>query len=186
MELRMYGLVNYQLTGIQKGIQFLHGVVEYGQFIKNVGGEELLKYNEWADKYKTVILLDGGTTNTNPIRLGTLNQHLQTLKDNNIFYTDFYEPDLGDQLTGVVFIVDERVFQKDENRKYVYLDFEDWVFENPNPYISTLNRTDKWIIKSLRENTKKTDPDYYNKWVEYMGGEKNIFLRDFLKDFRLA
>ena len=31
LELRMYGLVNYQLTGIQQGIQFLHGVVEYGQ-----------------------------------------------------------------------------------------------------------------------------------------------------------
>ena len=29
LELRMYGLVNYQLTGIQKGIQFLHAVVEY-------------------------------------------------------------------------------------------------------------------------------------------------------------
>ena len=190
MELRMYGLVNYQLTGIQKGIQFLHGVVEYGQFIKNVGGEELIKYNEWADRYKTVILLDGGSTNTNPDRLGTLNQHLQSLKDNNVFCTDFYEPDLGDQLTGVVFIVDERVFLKDENRKYVYLDFEDWIWENPNPYISTFNKNDKWFIKTVRKTCKESSEQhlvhYYNSWVEYMGGEKNVFLRDFLKDFRLA
>lgn len=82
MELRMYGLVNYQLTGIQKGIQFLHGVVEYGQFIKNVGGEELIKYNEWADKYKTVILLDGGSTNTNPERLGSLNNPYVPIEHN--------------------------------------------------------------------------------------------------------
>jgi len=78
----MYGLVNYQLTGIQKGIQFLHGVVEYGQFIKNVGGEELIKYNEWADKYKTVILLDGGSTNTNPERLGSLNNPYVPIEHN--------------------------------------------------------------------------------------------------------
>jgi hypothetical protein len=41
LELRMYGLVNYQLTGIQKGIQFLHGVVEYSQSANRVGGNML-------------------------------------------------------------------------------------------------------------------------------------------------
>jgi hypothetical protein len=26
----------------------------------------------------------------------------------------------------------------------------------------------------------------YKKWVETIGGEKNVFLREFLKQFRLA
>ena len=197
LELRMYGLVPYQLMGIQQGIQYGHATDEFAlRVIKSLMGksneipkEDIELYVDWLENWKTYIVLNGGTTNNrieNGLYVGTLNNHRETLDKNGVFNVTFNEPDLGDQLTGVVFIVDERVFQKDENRKYVYLDFEDWVFENPNHYISTINRTDKWIIKSLRENTKKTDPDYYNKWVEYMGGEKNIFLRDFLKDFRLA
>ncbi len=196
LELRMYGLVPYQLMGIQQGIQYGHATDEFAlRVIKtlmgngNVPKEDIERYVDWLENWKTYIVLNGGTTNNrieNGLYVGTLNNHRETLDKNGVFNVTFNEPDLGDQLTGVVFIVDERVFLKDGNKKYVYLDFEDWVFENPNHYISTINRSDKWIIKSLRENTKKTDPDYYNKWVEYMGGEKNVFLRDFLKDFRLA
>ena len=120
LELRMYGLVNYQLTGIQMGIQFLHGVVEYGQMANQKDGDILEQYNEWANIHKTVILLNGGTTNNNLNKLGTLNQHLQTLIDKQIVCSKFEEPDLGDQLTAVVFIVDERVFNKE---KYPDFDF---------------------------------------------------------------
>ena len=56
MEKRMYGLTNYQLTGIQKGIQFLHGVVEYSQMANKIGGHVLDIYNDWANNHKTVIL----------------------------------------------------------------------------------------------------------------------------------
>jgi hypothetical protein len=197
LELRMYGLVPYQLMGIQQGIQYGHATDEFAlKVIKSLMGKsneiptkDIETYVDWLEKWKTYIVLNGGTTNNriqDGVYVGTLNNYKETLDKNGVFNVSFNEPDLGDQLTGVVFIVDERVFLKNENKKYVYLDFEDWVFENPNHYISTINRTDKWIIKSLRENTKKTDPVYYNKWVEYMGGEKNVFLRDFLKDFRLA
>jgi isocitrate dehydrogenase kinase/phosphatase len=34
LELRMYGFVIYQLSGIQTGIQFKHAVTDYGQNIK--------------------------------------------------------------------------------------------------------------------------------------------------------
>ena len=197
LELRMYGLVPYQLMGIQQGIQYGHATDEFAlRVIKSLMGKsneiptkDIETYVDWLENWKTYIVLNGGTTNNrieNGSYVGSLNNHRETLDKNGVFNVSFNEPDLGDQLTGVVFIVDERVFLKSKRDKYVYLDFEDWVFENPNHYISTLKRTDKWIIKSLRENTKKTDPDYYNKWVEYMGGEKNVFLRDFLKDFRLA
>jgi hypothetical protein len=35
-----------------------------------------------------------------------------TLDELNVRYEKFYEPDLGDQLTAIVFVVDERVFNK--------------------------------------------------------------------------
>ena len=117
LELRMYGMVNYQLTGIQAGIQFAHAIVDYGQYVKKLGEHKSSlnkQYDNWADNWKTVILLNGGTTNNNPDKLGTLNKHLQALKDNNIPCQDFYEPDLGDQLTAICFLVDERVFNKEK------------------------------------------------------------------------
>ena len=161
LELRMYGLVNYQLTGIQMGIQYGHAVVRYGQMIKKCDDIiEVDKYNEWADNYQTSIVLNGGTTNTNLSQLGTLNKHLQTLKDNGVTCQDFYEPDLGDQLTSVVFIVDERVFN--------YVDYPQF---EPSTFAS---------LSKSKYNKE------YNGWMKKMGGEKNVFLRNFLRNFKLA
>lgn len=187
MELRMYGLTNYQLTGIQKGIQFLHGVVEYSQMVNGVGGELLDIYNDWANNHKTAILLNGGTTNhrTNVedgLPFGSLNQHLLTLVENKIDFATFNEPDLGDQLTSVVFIVDERVF----NRKK-YPDFEDWVFENYGDLIRSDYYTASFMLaRQIKESNKKEDKKVYAEWIKLVGGEKNAFLRDFLKNFKLA
>lgn len=178
MERRMYGLTNYQLTGIQKGIQFLHGVVEYSQMANRVGGELLDIYNDWANSHKTVILLNGGTTNTSQEKPGTLNTHLKTLQDLGVDLAAFYEPDLGDQLTAVVFIVDERVF----NRKK-YPDFRDWVMEN---YGDWLRNDSPNLLEKVKDSTSPRDRKIYQEWFQLMGGEKNILLREFLKDFRLA
>lgn len=110
LEYRMYGLVPYQLSGIQKGIQFGHAVVEYGN--KYSTTEE---YKQWSIKDKTFIILNGGTTSLKTsiedgLPFGSLNKHLLTLHENKIKVIPFYEPDLGDQLSGVCFLVDERVF----------------------------------------------------------------------------
>ena len=87
LELRMYGLVPYNISPIQQAIQFGHAVVEYGQAIKSpitippmrTNASEI--YNEWANRWKTFIILNGGTTNLSEERPGTLNQHLKTLTD---------------------------------------------------------------------------------------------------------
>lgn len=185
LELRMYGLTNYQLTGIQKGIQFLHGVVEYEQMSNRIGGKLLNDYNNWASKHKTVILLNGGTTNTNldedGLPFGSLNNHVLSLEDNDIDYATFYEPDLGDQLTAVVFLVDERVF----NRKK-YPDFEDWVIENYGDLIKYEGSSSFQIARSIKDSDNKEDQKVYQSWVKLVGGDKNVFLRDFLKNFKLA
>jgi hypothetical protein len=157
LEYRMYGLVPYNLSPIQQGIQFGHAVVEYQQNVKNLNPYEKI-YDKWAQKDKTFIILNGGTTNKNPEKLGTLNNHLNTLVENGILTSEFFEPDLGDQLTAVVFLVDERVWNKE-----LYKDFEE-ILED-SPFLSNKD---------------------YEEWVNKIGGEKNVFLREFLKTFRLA
>jgi len=125
LEHRFYGLVNYQLTGIQQGIQFGHAKDEYLIQILDVllddgrvhvyddESRKIAKaFLKWLREDKTYIILNGGTTNTNPERLGTLNKHAITLKDLGVMTASFHEPDLGDQLTAVVFIIDEKIFNK--------------------------------------------------------------------------
>jgi hypothetical protein len=173
LELRMYGLVNYQLTGIQKGIQFGHAVVEYGNKYFNTD-----LYQDWSKNWKTFIILNGGTTNKRmndyKMPIGTLNNHLINLAYNNIDFASFEEIDLGDQLTAVVFIVDERVFDRKKYpdfNKYVekfyidskYVDYDEW---------STSNDSDKISIA--------------NEWKNFIGGDKNLFLRNFVFKFNLA
>jgi hypothetical protein len=153
LELRMYGLVPYQLTGIQQAIQFGHAVVEYGLTFGNTE-----QYLDWAKNWKTFIVLNGGTTNTNlstedGLPFGTLNRHLMTLDELNVRYEKFYEPDLGDQLTAIVFVVDERIFNK---TKY------------PEPFDIMLNLESK------------------TNYIESIGGVNNYKLREFLKQFKLA
>jgi hypothetical protein len=171
LELRMYGLVAYQLSGtIHAGIQFGHAVVDYGRNIRDVNTLEKI-YNNWADKDKTFIILNGGTTNNNPDRLGTLNKHLNLLNDAGIIVQSFCEPDLGDQLTAIVFLVDERVFNKT-----LYPDFTTetlpWSRNKPS---------EKQISELEARNVEN-----YKHWVEKIGGEKNAFLREYLKPLRLA
>ena len=179
LELRMYGLVPYNISPIQQAIQFGHAVVEYGQKFRNDN------YNDWADNWKTFIILNGGTTNhktslEDGLPFGSLNNHLLTLMDNNIEFASFNEPDLGDQLTSVVFIVDERVFNKKK-----YPDFEDWVIENYGDLIVG-NGSAYQIANEIRNSKSKHDKKVYQEWVKLVGGEKNAFLKDFLKNFRLA
>jgi len=193
MELRMMGLVPYNISPIQQGIQFGHGVVEYGQMVKRLGGDDLERYNDWADNYKTFIILNGGTTNSKTnlndgLPFGSLNNHLLDLANNGITVSKFYEPDLGDQLTSINFIVDERVFNKK-----VYKDFNDWLDDKLNDpdFISNLSISeieDIELINNYSDYQQKisVNNNLFKEWVDFIGGDKNLFLREFLKNFRLA
>jgi hypothetical protein len=185
LELRLYGLTPYQLNGRQIGIQYGHSAIEYAVYVidvilNNIKDKDIMQiaddYITWARKYKTFIILNGGTTNLNEDRLGTLNKHLQTLKDNNIFCSTFHEPDLGDQLTAVTFLVDERVFNKEK--------YPDFHFENDPIEIERAEINENF--ESYCKEVEKKKDDLYEKWVDSIGGQKNAFLREFLKDFKLA
>ena len=169
LEYRMYGLVPYNMSPIQQGIQFGHAVVDYGRTCDGLSPHQTI-YNKWADKDKTFIILNGGTTNNNPERLGTLNQHLNTMREAGVLLQEFYEPDLGDQLTAFVFLVDERVFNKT-----LYPDFSaetlPWSKRKPS----------EAAISQLDDRNKKN----YKLWEEKIG-KTNVFLRDYLRNFKLA
>jgi hypothetical protein len=191
LELRMYGLVPYNISPIQQAIQFGHAVVEYGQKMKYLGEHNQslnTQYNDWADNWKTFIILNGGTSNhsinryhqTDEPFVGSMESNLVLLEQNNIEINTFYEPDLNDMLSAIVFIVDERVFNKKK-----YPDFEDWVIENYGDLIIGDGNAYP-ITRRIKESNSKEDQKVYQSWVKIIGGEKNVFLRDFLKNFRLA
>ena len=101
----MYGLVPYNLSPIQQGIQAGHSFIEYG--LNHFNEKE---YQDWAKNYKTFIILNGGTTNLNYDRPGSLNKHANYLESIGVKIARFHEPDLGDQLTAICFILNEKVF----------------------------------------------------------------------------
>lgn len=180
LELRMYGLVPYNISPIQQGIQFGHAVVEYSQKMQSFKHGLLSRteyysslcnnYDNWADNWKTFIILNGGTTNSKIVDnsyVGSLNNHKNTLDNMGVFNVTFNEPDLGDQLTAVVFIVDERVFNKSlypnfEFRQKVQIDVNNPIFY---------------------DEKEKYD---WEKWLEKIGGRRNMELRNFLSNFKLA
>lgn len=156
LEYRMYGLVPYNLSPIQQGIQYGHAVVEHMINNPMILGEQITPLYKWAKHDKTFIILNGGTTNLGHKGYkGSLNSYIQDLSDNKINYSTFHEPDLGDQLTAIVFLVDERVWDKEK--------YPDFIDESGN------------IHSPLSGN-----------WSSNIGGPQNVFLREFLKQFILA
>jgi hypothetical protein len=174
-ELRMYGLVPYNISPIQQAIQFGHAVVEYGleHFNDPI-------YQEWAKKWKTFIILNGGTTNTSGANPGSLNMHNMTLDFQGVKKSVFHEPDLGDQMTAIVFVVDERVFNKT-----LYPDYD--LFKNGTPLeIENFSEARKKGYELELESLESWRKWKYNFSGSEKEAEKIIFLRSFLKNFRLA
>ena len=44
----------------------------------------------------------------------------------------------------------------------------------------------KKIVEGIVKIVVKEDKKVYLSWIKLVGGEKNVFLRDFLKNFKLA
>ncbi len=158
----MYGLVPYNLSPIQQGIQFGHAVVEYAQSNFSKGD-----YQMWAKHDKTFIILNGGTTNSRRFDskyIGTLNQCKEDLAKAGVSYAEFHEPDLGDQLTAFVFLVDDRVFDRITWPDYNGVYYADGKTPEANVFWN-------WKMK-FSEDEKEAD--------------RTVWLRDWLRNFKLA
>ena len=158
----MYFLTMYNLSPIQQGIQCGHASLRYVQEWKE--DDEIW---DFINDHETWIVLNGGTSNIGGygrdkskfFEKGTMEQHLETLIENRIKCTPFYEPDLNNSLTSICFIVNEQVFNTED-------------YPNLNEFLE--NNEGNWRDKT------------YNKWLELIGGEKNAFLKEFLPKFKLA
>ena len=183
LELRMYFFVPYNISPIQQAIQAGHSALEYAD---KYGGEE--QFIEFNRQYKTWVILNGGTTNEHRdfdgIAMGSLNQIGDSLLENDVQFSYFQESDLNDVLTALCFICDERVFNKKD-----YPDFVDYIL-NVKMYPNAKEETPAENIVMLKtqtlEHLQEMFPEYYKEWVRFLGGLKNIFLRELLKDKKLA
>jgi hypothetical protein len=163
---RMYGLVPYSLSPIQQGIQYGHAVQEYNNMMSDGDGIKAAEQNAfdaWRKEDKTFIILNGGTTNSNPERIGTLNKALVEMTDAGVLCASFREPDLGDQLTAFVFLVDDRVFDRE-----AWKDYDGAWYANGQP-----ESTAYWHWKMKFADTEEE-------------ADRIVWLRTFLKQFRLA
>jgi hypothetical protein len=187
---RMYGLVNYQLSGIQQGIQYGHALQEYNNIMmsnhKLKNDKSQTEFDIWRYSCKTFIILNGGTTNNYIETYGTMNLHQNTLHDMNWLYAAFNEPDLGNQLTAIVFLVPEQVY----NRK-LYPDFWEWEIAKNNFEKRDLDKIKSgdwdWEDSFTSDVTSREIMLLYMKWTdEVMLGSKNVNMRKWVSQFRLA
>ncbi len=174
LEKRMYFLVMYNLKGIQQGIQCGHAQEEYSR--ENNKDED---FQDWSKNWKTWIVLNGGTSNEGKVGLygrapekGSMELHYDALIENGIKVSKFHEPDLNSSLSAIALIVDERVFNKDD-----YPDFEGYLAKTKKDFAINFNME---ITEQYAEE--------YKEWKKFIGGEKNVFLKEFLspRNFRMA
>lgn len=158
-EWRMYSLVMYNISSMQKGVQTAHVVLEYANRYKD---DNDLK--EYIQHDKTLIILDGGTSLD-------LKQLFDNLCENDIKFAHFIEPDLNDAISSICFLADERVWDRKN-----YPDYNDWLIQNGHLL----------TILTSYPPQEFVDEKLYKDWVEFIGGEKNVYLREIIKGKRLS
>lgn len=162
LELRAYSLCLYQLSHKQGCIQSGHAVTEVGVVH---GMEKGTDYNNWACNYKTIIHLNGGTSDM-------LTASIQKLREFGVDFAEFREPDLYNVVTAVGFIVDERVFDEEK-----YPSFKIWL--EKNNYLE-----DKYSKLSYDELKTKYVGGHYI-WDKEFGIADVSIYREWLKSFKL-
>lgn len=176
LELRMYFFTIYQLPGMQGGIQSGHAALRYVRRFYDTDP----RVWEFVDNHETWIVLNGGTTNDGQdeegLSIGTLNQIADSLHANDIPFSFFHEPDLNHALTSVCFLLDERVFNNEK-----YPDFNQYKIDK---IIAEKGRIESEESVRIRITPIDYDSADYKEWVRFVGGVKNVFLRDLIKGKR--
>jgi hypothetical protein len=104
--MRAYFINNMYLSSIQNGIQAAHVVHE---LFRKYQKQDALQYalHDWADNFKTMIVLNGGMTEH-------LVSFLELVKKSGLPFDTFNEPGIGNALTSIGVIVPERLYGHDE------------------------------------------------------------------------
>jgi|GEM_PF-5530143 len=112
--MRAYVLVNSALSGIQKGLQAGHALVEMAMDARTKNARSAV-FNEWAVSHKTMIVLEGGYHAGLEAAKAALEAALGG-KD-ELPWTAFYEDEetMNGMLTAVAVVVPERLWDAPRN-----------------------------------------------------------------------
>lgn len=185
---RMYFFVPYNISDIQKSIQSGHAALEYVLNFGRNDPDHIVWYFIHLHYNKTWIILDGGTTNSkrdlDGLAYGTLDQIGDSLLENKIDFSYFKEPDLNDAITAICFLADERVWN------YVdYPNFLNYILDikmHPEARDEMPAQNVVMLRMKTMEELIKAFPEWYPEWIGFLGGEKNVFLRELIKGKKLA
>lgn len=187
LDVRLYTFVPYNISDKQKGIQSLHAALRYARQFS----ADYPEVWDFVENHETVIMLNGGTMNEHRdfdgVSLGTMNQIADQLLEADIQFSYFHEPDLNGGLSALCFLATEQVFNRVD-----YPDFVDWLL-NVKMYESAKdealkNNPDFWMELKIKptEEVQGLFPEYYKEWVRLLGGVKNVFLRELIRDKKKA
>lgn len=164
---------------MQKGIQAGHAALEYAN---TYGRTE--EYIQFIKHDKTWIVLDGGTSRdfassvAQGLEGGDLNLTAVELSSLKIDHAVFREPDLNFAMTAICFLADERVWNKE-----TYPDFREYLMQG----YEHMNESYNHVVKALENNKLEVVySEQYKLWMEQIGGDNNLYLRDLLRNKRLA
>ena len=85
------------------------------------------------------------------------------------------------------FLANEQVFNTKD-----YPNFIDWLLDikmfEPAKDEALKNNPELWVELKMKsfEEVQEMFPEYYKEWVRFLGGVKNVFLRELTKDKNLA
>ena len=184
--MRMYFFVPYNISGRQMGIQAGHAALRYARLFSADNPEVW----DFVDNHETWIVLNGGTMNDTRdfegIAAGSMNQIADDLLANDIQFSYFLEPDLNNGLSALCFLCEEPVFNYSD-----YPDFVDWLMnmklnEEGRKQANKKNPELLVRLKLCPDLQQEMFPEYYKEWVRFMGGVKNVFLRELIKDKKKA
>lgn len=142
---------------IARGLRLTHE--EYYTY----GGFKQWKYD------KILMVLNGGTNDKE------MNKFNLELGEFQIETGTYYSSELDNQLTCLVFLGDERVFNKED-----YPDFDQFLLRHQD-IIDTFEKDRSY--ESIVNEITKNRSTVYEDWVTSIGGKRNEFLRGFLKQF---
>jgi hypothetical protein len=151
LKYKMYSLVMYNLSGEQKGIQAYHASMRYAREYFNDAD-----FQQWIHQDETVVILSGGGSQDMIL-------NCEEIKLLNIKFAKFHEPDLNFSMSGISFLLDERVWNKEK-----YPDMRDYMKIN---HPEVMNRDFH---------------KYEKEWIEMLGGKDIVAKRLFKDKFRRA
>jgi hypothetical protein len=97
-EQRMCSVALRHLSGIQKGIQSAHAIVDF-----SLKYGDTAEYQRWAKKDKTLYVLESHSTDQ-------LEEAYNELRKLKVPVEKFIEPDMGNCITAITFLLDEPVW----------------------------------------------------------------------------